>query len=168
MLGSHILIRSSIKLCTSILASATEKSVGAEPRKGKNVPYPQFVNGGSTRSKVNADIAGSVIPTFSTQRVQPEVYMNRLPNASLDRPSSGSGGHHGSVVRFPAQQSPTSIKQKHRKRPSDAAGFETTDSEEGAAGLHDDKRPRIATGVKRACNECRQQKVSATSLAKHF
>lgn len=89
--------------------------------------------------------------------------MNRLPYASLDRPESGSSGHHGSVVRSPPQQSPTSSKQqKHRKRPSDAAGFETTDSEEGAAGLREDKRPRIATGVKRACNECRQQKVSET------
>ena len=87
--------------------------------------------------------------------------MNRLSTAPLDPLSSG-GGHNGTIKSSSAQSSPASIKPKHRKRHSDAAGFETTDSEDGGSELHAEKRPRYGAGVKRACNECRQQKVCVT------
>ena len=54
---------------------------------------------------------------------------------------------------------PATIGPKHRKRKSDVAGLESSDSEDERSGIHEEKKYRAGTGVKRACNECRQQKV---------
>ena len=73
-----------------------------------------------------------------------------LPNAS----TSNSIPHSPTAVRSPVRaRSGGSIS---RKRTQDLAGLDA--SPESVGGLEEKDESRI--GVKRACNECRQQKVS--------
>lgn len=77
--------------------------------------------------------------------------MNPLP-AALPR-SQSSAGSVGNAAAISTTASPTSVKGKRsRKRESSSAS--ELDGYEGSVG--DKKRQ---PGVKRACNECRQQKV---------
>ena len=80
--------------------------------------------------------------------------MNIAPTAApLGRPRS-SGGSFGSLeAGSSALGSPTKIKSK---RPSATAGFDSSGSEDEGDGRSSKRRQ---PGVKRACNECRQQKV---------
>ena len=78
--------------------------------------------------------------------------MNPLPAAALPRPQS-SAGSVGNTAPTSTAASPTGVKGKRsRKRESSSASEQ--DEYEGSFG---DKRRQ--PGVKRACNECRQQKV---------
>lgn len=77
---------------------------------------------------------------------------------SLPRPGS-SGGSIGSISHSNALNSPTAIRAKAKRRPSDE--ISGTEGDEDVA--HASKRRY--SGVKRACNECRQQKVRAYSGA---
>ena len=78
--------------------------------------------------------------------------MNRLPTAVLP-PTQSSAGSVGNATSLSTTASPTSIKGKRsRKRESSSAS-----EQDGYEGSFGDKRRQ--PGVKRACNECRQQKV---------
>ena len=78
--------------------------------------------------------------------------MNPLPVAALPRTHS-SAGSVGNAAPTSTTASPTSVKGKRsRKRESSSASEQ--DGYEASIG---DKRRQ--PGVKRACNECRQQKV---------
>ena len=78
--------------------------------------------------------------------------MNPLPAVALPRTQS-SAGSVGNAAPISTTASPTSVKGKRsRKRESSSASDQ--DGYEGSVG---DKRRQ--SGVKRACNECRQQKV---------
>ena len=83
--------------------------------------------------------------------------MNVLPTATLGHPRSsiGSVGNASAVT----SNSPNSTKSRGRKRTQDTAGFE---SSPGSVedGFDDNGERRRQPGVKRACNDCRQQKVS--------
>ena len=68
-------------------------------------------------------------------------------------------------------ESPTTSKPKARKRSTDAAQLDLQSP--GASVEDDDDKEGTRIGVKRACNECRQQKVSlvlysAISLSDYF
>lgn len=79
--------------------------------------------------------------------------MNPLPPCALPRTQS-SAGSVGNAATISTTASPNSAKGKRsRKRESSSAS--ERDGYEGSIG---DKRRQA--GVKRACNECRQQKVS--------
>lgn len=81
------------------------------------------------------------------------VPMNALPPASLGRTHS-SGGSVGNTSTSTALTSPTSTKgRKRRGRDGDSS---PGSAEDGRDANRDRKRQ---PGVKRACNECRQQKV---------
>lgn len=86
--------------------------------------------------------------------------MNEPPPASLGRPRS-SGGSNPSISSYPLS-SPTSSKAKVRttKRAYDTAelGDSSPGSPDEAAQARAERR-RLP-GVKRACNECRQQKAA--------
>lgn len=76
--------------------------------------------------------------------------MNPLPAAVLPPTQSSSVGNATSLS---ITASPTSVKGKRsRKRESSSAS-----EQDGYEGSFGDKRRQ--PGVKRACNECRQQKV---------
>lgn len=78
--------------------------------------------------------------------------MNQLPAAALTRPQS-SAGSVCNTAPISTTTSPTSVKgQRSRKRESSSAS-----EQDGYEGIFGDKRRQ--PGVKRACNECRQQKV---------
>ena len=80
--------------------------------------------------------------------------MNPLPVAALPRTHSSAGSVGGNAAPISTTASPTSVKGKRsRKRESSNSGSDQ-DGYEGSLG---DKRRQ--PGVKRACNECRQQKV---------
>ena len=80
-------------------------------------------------------------------------------NQIISSPVGHSRGSGNNGVEFPSNHSsPSTIGPKHRKRKSDLAGLESSDSED-ERGIHGEKKHRVGTGVKRACNECRQQKV---------
>ena len=84
--------------------------------------------------------------------------------------SSGLARNNGPVSShsrtYTPATSPTSAKAgpgRGRKRTQDNAGLDSSPgSGEGEAEEHDDRRRQ--PGVKRACNECRQQKVSRHPL----
>ena len=78
--------------------------------------------------------------------------MNPLPAAALPRTQS-SAGSVGNTAPLSTTASPTSIKGKRSRKRESSSGSEQ-DGYEGSIG---DKRRQ--PGVKRACNECRQQKV---------
>ncbi len=86
--------------------------------------------------------------------------MNSLPVA-LPRTHS-SAGSVGNAAPVSTAASPTSVKGKRgRKRESSSASEQ--DGYEGSIG---DKRRQ--PGVKRACNECRQQKVGCASMVRRL
>ena len=78
--------------------------------------------------------------------------MNPLPVAALPRTHS-TAGSVGNATHSSTTASPTSIKGK-RSRKRESSSVSEQDGYEGNIG---DKRRQ--PGVKRACNECRQQKV---------
>ncbi|KAL9124939.1 MAG: hypothetical protein Q9217_005786 [Psora testacea] len=85
--------------------------------------------------------------------------MNGLPPAPLARPRS-SGGNTSHATAPPSSNSPKSTKGKVRtpKRSYDKTDLGSSSAEsadDGGGGRGDRKRQ---PGVKRACNECRQQK----------
>ena len=88
-------------------------------------------------------------------------FMNALPTTSLGLARS-NGGHSGGVrIKSPAT-SPISSKtggERGRKRTQDIAGIDSSPGSAEGDGEGIDERKR-QPGVKRACNECRQQKVS--------
>ena len=85
--------------------------------------------------------------------------MNPQPAAALTRPQS-SAGSIGNAAPLSTTASPTSVKGKRsRKRESSSAS-----DQDGYEGNFGDKRRQ--PGVKRACNECRQQKVGWASVAR--
>lgn len=90
--------------------------------------------------------------------------MNVPPTAPSGRPRS-SGGSISSATVVQPLSSPTSTKSKVRtpKRGYDTADLESSgeSADEGAQGKGDKRRQ---PGVKRACNECRQQKASYACL----
>lgn len=77
--------------------------------------------------------------------------MNPLPVAALPRTQSSAGSVGNAPISTTA--SPTSVKGK-RSRKRESSSPSEQDGYEGVVG---DKRRQ--PGVKRACNECRQQKV---------
>ncbi|KAL9133951.1 MAG: hypothetical protein Q9175_004872 [Cornicularia normoerica] len=78
--------------------------------------------------------------------------MNQLPAAALTRPQS-SAGSVCNTAPISTTTSPSSVKgQRSRKRESSSAS-----EQDGYEGIFGDKRRQ--PGVKRACNECRQQKL---------
>ena len=84
--------------------------------------------------------------------------MNPQPAAALTRPQS-SAGSIGNTALLSTTASPTSLKGKRsRKRESSSAS-----EQDGYEGSFGDKRRQ--PGVKRACNECRQQKVGWALVA---
>lgn len=84
---------------------------------------------------------------------QTSTSMNALPPASLGRTHS-SGGSVGNASTTTALTSPTSTKGKRRRIPD--VDSSPGSAEDGYDANEDKRRP---PGVKRACNECRQQKV---------
>lgn len=83
--------------------------------------------------------------------------MSIAPAAPLGRPRS-SGGSFGSAGDVASSlSSPTRNKPKPVKRPSDAARLDSSGSEDEGVDARSNKRRQAA--VKRACNECRQQKL---------
>jgi len=89
--------------------------------------------------------------------------MNALPAAPLGRTHS-SAGSVGNASITTALTSPTSTKGKRRR-------FDDGDSSPGSAedGYDASANRRRQPGVKRACNECRQQKVGWDPvLALHY
>lgn len=84
--------------------------------------------------------------------------MNPLPVAALPRTHS-TAGSIANAAPISSSASPTSVKGKRsRKRESSSAS-----EQDGYEGNIADKRRQ--PGVKRACNECRQQKVSCALAA---
>lgn len=84
--------------------------------------------------------------------------MNPLPVTALPRTHSSAGSVGNATVSTTA--SPTSVKGKRsRKRDSSSAS-----EQDGYDGSFGDKRRQ--PGVKRACNECRQQKVRWVSVSR--
>lgn len=84
--------------------------------------------------------------------------MNPLPVTALPRTHSSAGSVGNATVSTTA--SPTSAKGKRsRKRDSSSAS-----EQDGYDGSFGDKRRQ--PGVKRACNECRQQKVRWASVSR--
>ena len=84
--------------------------------------------------------------------------MNPLPVAALPRTHS-TAGSIGNAAPTSTSASPTSVKGKRiRKRESSSPS-----EQDGYEGNIGDRRRQ--PGVKRACNECRQQKVSGAMLA---
>ncbi len=83
--------------------------------------------------------------------------MSALPTASLGRTLS-SGGSVGDTSTSTALTSPTSTKGRKRR-------VRNADSSPGSAddGRDTNKDKRRQPGVKRACNECRQQKVGPSA-----
>lgn len=81
--------------------------------------------------------------------------MNPLPAVALPRTqsSAGSVGNVGNAASLSTTASPTSVKGKRSRKRESSSGSEQNEYE-GSIG---DKRRQ--PGVKRACNECRQQKV---------
>ena len=74
-------------------------------------------------------------------------------------PNRGNGVNSGGVEHRSPVSSPVSLKAR-RKRTQEAAGFDSSPgSGDGEAEGTEERRRQ--PGVKRACNECRQQKVSA-------
>lgn len=72
-----------------------------------------------------------------------------------------NGSHSGGPGIKSSTSSPISIKtgrERGRKRTQDAAGLESSPGSGEGEGDGIDERRR-QPGVKRACNECRQQKV---------
>ena len=88
--------------------------------------------------------------------------MNGLPSAPSARPRS-SGGSISNATGAHSNGSPKSTKSKVRtpKRRHDQAEPGSSSGESADDGSCGKKRQ---PGVKRACNECRQQKVSHTFL----
>lgn len=85
--------------------------------------------------------------------------MNPLPATALPRTQS-SAGSVGNAASLSTTASPTSVKGKRsRKRESSSAS-----EQDGYEGSFGDKRRQ--PGVKRACNECRQQKVGWQLMAR--
>lgn len=84
--------------------------------------------------------------------------MNTIPTTTLGRPRS-SGGSIESADAVSTLGSPTQSKVKSAKRLSNAALLDSSGSED--EGIDGRSSKRRQPGVKRACNECRQQKVSA-------
>jgi hypothetical protein len=81
---------------------------------------------------------------------------------------SGAGGGGSSGLGSPVSERHTSSAISNRKRNASLAGFdsspgtvESPEAEGSEDGNHDDKRKQP---VKRACNECRQQKVSHRTI----
>ena len=86
--------------------------------------------------------------------------MNPLPVTALPRTHSSAGSVGNATLSTTA--SPTSVKGKRsRKRDSSSES-----EQEGYDGSFGDKRRQ--PGVKRACNECRQQKVWWASVSRRF
>ena len=89
--------------------------------------------------------------------------MNGPPAAPLARPRS-NGGNFPHAAVSPSSGSPKSTKGKVRtpKRSYDKTdpGSSSAESVDDVAGTKVDRKRQ--PGVKRACNECRQQKVSQT------
>ena len=85
--------------------------------------------------------------------------MNTVPTAALDRPRSNTGGVGNAGLSLLAN---VSNDAQGRKRTHDAAGLDSSPGslEEGYDGNDGNDDKRRQPGVKRACNECRQQKVS--------
>lgn len=79
--------------------------------------------------------------------------MNPLPVVALPRTQSSAGSVVGNAASLSTTASPTSFKGKRSRKRESSSGSEQ-DGYEGSIG---DKRRQ--PGVKRACNECRQQKV---------
>ena len=92
--------------------------------------------------------------------------MSGLPHSAA--PSRKTNAAAGGVVD-PAKTTSdhTNVKpegQRVRKRTLDDAGIAASpDSEEDGAGASDERKRQ--PGVKRACNECRQQKVRKQSIS---
>lgn len=80
--------------------------------------------------------------------------MNALPTASLGRTHS-SAGSVGDISNHTALTSPTSTKSGRKRRVQDAESSPGS----GEDGCDANRDRRRQPGVKRACNECRQQKV---------
>lgn len=81
---------------------------------------------------------------------------------------SGAGGGGSSGLGSPVSERHTTSAISNRKRNASLAGFdsspgtvESPEAEGSEDGNHDDKRKQP---VKRACNECRQQKVSHRAI----
>ena len=86
--------------------------------------------------------------------------MNPLPVASLPRTHSHStAGSIGNAAPISTSASPTSVKRKRSGKRESSSPSE----QDGYEGSIADKRRQ--PGVKRACNECRQQKVSRALAA---
>lgn len=95
--------------------------------------------------------------------------MNTLQESALGLPTTNGNGHADAQSNLPrnnALGSPTSTKARGRKRTqswdTSPGSVEDGEDEEGQ------EERRRQPGVKRACNECRQQKVcgpTATALA---
>jgi len=91
--------------------------------------------------------------------------MSGLPRSAA-LTTQGDGAAAGSVHSTSSASSPTNVKSgssRTRKRTLDGAGVVASpESENDGAEGFDEKRRQ--PGVKRACNECRQQKVSGRAL----
>lgn len=88
--------------------------------------------------------------------------MNPLPVAALPRTqsSAGSVGNVGNAAPTSTTASPTSVKGKRSRKRESSSGSE----QDGYDGSFGDKRRQ--PGVKRACNECRQQKVGCALVVR--
>lgn len=91
--------------------------------------------------------------------------MSGLPRSAA-LTTQGDGAAAGSIHSTSSASSPTYVKSESsrtRKRTLDDAGVVASPESEddGAEGLDEKKRQ---PGVKRACNECRQQKVSGQAV----
>lgn len=96
---------------------------------------------------------GAVPSLFTALNLR--LQMNALPAASLGRTHS-SGGSIGNASTNTALTSPTSAKGRRKRVPSLDSSPDSADDGYEANG---DRRRQ--PGVKRACNECRQQKVGS-------
>lgn len=110
---------------------------------GGSGDHPGIVKQSPNKDRLRSAVSNK-IPCFSDP-------MNPLPAVSLPRTQS-SAGSVGNAAPISTTASPTSVKGKRSRKESSSASEQ--DGYEGSIG---DKRRQ--PGVKRACNECRQQKV---------
>ncbi len=95
--------------------------------------------------------------------------MNGLPVAVSGLARSNGGHSRGVEYRSPVTSPPgfKTLGEKGRKRTHEAAGLDSSPGS-GVSGVCDGEgtEERRKPGVKRACNECRQQKVISLETSK--
>lgn len=118
---------------------------------------------GSAVEKPAIDIRGPRPPKSALQSVHPTAKptnsMNNIPSAAAlgrTQTHSSAGSIGTTAANTNATVSPISPKGKRKRIHTQELSSSPGSAEDGYEGNGDKRRP---PGVKRACNECRQQKV---------